>query len=124
MMHEMREIYTYKGKRYDEKALSKELHFDVSNARFDFLNRVGICRFHRMCDYKKSNRASFDYITPEGIKTGWQFGEKVFFDTEEERDAERAKFQKSREENKHRVELLNRLQELSTEELERIVANI
>ena len=124
MMHEMTEIYTYEGRRYDEKAMSEKLHLDVNNVRFSFLNRIGVHRFHRICDYKKSNKASFDYITLEDVKTGWQFGERVFFDTEEERDAERAKFQKSREENKYRVELLNRLQELSTEELERIVANI
>lgn len=124
MIHEIKEIYTYGGKRYDEKALSKKLQFDVGNAKFDFLNRMGIRRFRRICDYKKSNRASFDYITLKGVKTGWQFGEKIFFDTEEERDAERAKFQQTREESKHRIELLNRLQELSTEELEKIVASI
>lgn len=124
MMHEAREIRTYKGKRYTVEALSKELNVDVAKIGYKECKVLGISRLHYTTDYNTPNRASFEYITVEGIKRGWQFGERVFFDTEEERDAKREEYRIQREESKYRTQLLNKIKELRTEDLEAIVQMI
>lgn len=124
MMHEAIEIRTYRGKRYTAEALSKELNVDVTKIGHRRCEALGISRLHYTTDYNTSNRASFEYITVEGIKRGWQFGERVFFDTEEERDAKREEYRIQREEGKYRTQLLNKIKELRTEDLEVIVQMI
>lgn len=124
MMHEAIEIRTYRGKRYTVEALSKELNVDVTKIGYKGCKALGIGRLHYTTDYNTPHRASFEYITIEGTKRGWQFGERVFFDTEEERDAKREEYRIQREESKYRTELLNKIKELRTEDLEAIVKMI
>lgn len=78
----------------------------------------------KTCDYKKNN-GSFKYIDVDGTeKIAWQMGEKTWFDTQEERDQARIEYNKEYESKKYRTQLLERLKELSTEELEKLVKSI
>ena len=124
MRHELTELYTHNGKTYTAEALSKVIGKDITTIKYRELRELGCARKHCICNYNTPNKASFEYITINGVKTAWQFGEKTFFDTEEERDAAREEYRQTREQMKYRNELLKKIQELSTEELEKIIKNI
>ena len=124
MKHELRKLYKFEGKIYSLDGLSKVVGVDLTQMTTREIYRMGYNRFFRVCNYNNSNRASFKYYTAEGEKIGWQFGEQTYFDTEAERDAERARCQAIREESKRRTELLKKISELDTETLEKIVNNL
>jgi hypothetical protein len=124
MKHELTELYTYNSKTYTADALSKVIGKDITTMKLRELRELGCARKHCICNYNTPSKASFEYITINGVKTAWQFGEKTFFDTEEERDATREEYRQTREQMKYRNELLKKIQELSTEELEKIIKNI
>jgi hypothetical protein len=124
MRHELRKLFTFEKGIYTAEALSQKLGKDVLEIRYKELVEMGCHHFHRICDYKSPSKATFKYHTISGEKIGWQFGEKTYFDTEEERDAERVRCQKIREESKRRTELLNKLAELDTNTLEKIVNSL
>ena len=124
MKHELHELYRYDNEIYTLEALSKVIGQDLTQMKPIQRHRLGLNKFHRVCNYNTPSKASFEYITIEGVKIGWQFGEQTFFDTEEERDAMRAEYQKIREESKRRTQLLNRLAELDTDTLEKLINSL
>lgn len=124
MMHELRELYTYNNETYTADALSKVIGKDITTIRYRELTALGCSKKHCTCNYNTPTRASFKYNTINGIKTAWLYGEQTFFDTEEERDAVREERRQIREQMKYRNELLKKIQELSTEELEKIIKNL
>ena len=124
MKHELKELYSYNNKTYTAEALSNAIGKDVTVMKHRELRALGCARKHCICNYNTPSKASFEYITINGVKIAWQFGEKTFFDTEEERDTAREEYRQAREQMKYRNELLKKIQELSTEELEKIIKNI
>jgi hypothetical protein len=123
-MRNLNELFKHNGKIYDIEALSQELGKDLTTMTRREMLKMDLHTFHKVCDYKAPHRASFKYITLEGEKIGWQFGEKVFYDTEEERDQARKEYRLEYEAIKYRNKLLKQIQELSTEELEKIVNSL
>jgi len=124
MIHELHDLYSHEGKYYTVEALNEKVGYDITEFKYAERMDRGFRKVHRICDYNKPNRASFEYYTTEGVKVGWQYGERYFFDTEEERDEQREIYRRNREESKYRNELLKQIKELATEELEKIVAQI
>ena len=124
MMHYTKDLYTFKGKTYTKEALSKLLNKDVTTLTREEEYELKVSRKSGTCNYNTPNRASFEYITLQGIKTAWRFGEKVFYDTEEERDAMRKEYHEDRNDLMYRNKLLKQIEELSTEELEKILKNL
>lgn len=124
MKYELHKLFTFEKGIYTAEALSQKLGKNILEMKHTERVKMGCHRFHRICNYNSPLKASFKYHTISGEKIGWQFGEKTYFDTEEERDAERARCQKIREESKHRTELLNKLAELDTDTLEKIVNSL
>ena len=124
MRHDLKELYTYKGKTYTVEVLNKIIGKDITTMKHRELRELGCQRKHNICNYNTPSKASFNYYTINGVQTGWQFGEHTYFDTEEERDTAREEYKQTREQMKYRNELLKKIQELSTEELEKIIKNI
>ena len=124
MKHEINELFSYNNKIYDAQAMSKLLNVDITVLNFKERKALGCKKMlYRICDYNKPNKGSFKYNTVNGEKIAWQFGEKTFFDTEEERNQAREEYQASREESKYRNKLLAKINQLTTEELENILKN-
>ena len=121
MKHELKALYTFENKIYTPDALIQKLGKDITKMRYRERLELGCRHFHRVCDYKAPHKATFKYYTVEGEKTAWQFGETAYFDTEAERDEARENYKVMREASKHRTQLLNKLAELDTETLEKIV---
>lgn len=119
MKHSIEELYTIKGQRgiYSEDYLDK--HF-VRVAKKFLEQKEG--EAHRLS--YRSNAGALSVHTAKGVKIVYTIGEKVWYDTEEERDAVRAQNQKKKEENARRREALAKLEKLSTANLEKLVEKL
>ena len=102
MRHNLKELYKYENKIYTLKALSEMLKKDLTQMTYREIHNLGIHSFHRCCNYNTPSKATFEYITTEGVKIAWQFGEIAYFDTEAERDEARAEYLAYREEIAYR----------------------
>ena len=127
MKHEMKDLFKYNGKIYTSKALAAILKINPTEVKYFERKEKNIDIFRRICNYNTSTKASFIYYDLAGEKVAWQFGEKVFFDTEEERDKAREENKILREKNKERQICLNKIMEyysnMTTEELKKISKN-
>lgn len=78
--------------------------------------------------YKVAPNGMFKVQDVDGIKTLYMFGEKTWFDTEEERNEYRAQYHAKRDSqiayNKVKKQIMTRLDEMSIEELEYILEYI
>ena len=104
MKHEIKDLFKYNGKIYTAEALSIVIRKNVTIMTYREKEMYGCKRYFRTCNYNTPTKASFTYYDLAGEKIAWQFGEKVFFDTEEERDKAREEYKASREENKESID--------------------
>ena len=127
MKHEMKDLFKYNGKIYTSNALAVILKINPAEMKYFERKENNVNIFRRKCDYNTPTKASFTYYDLAGEKVAWQFGEKVFFDTEEERDKAREEHKAIREENRERQGYLNKIMEyysnMTTEELKKISKN-
>lgn len=83
MKHSMNELY----KTNNNRLFSIK---NIDNQKYKVSSKT--------CDYKV-NDGSFKYLDENNqIKTAWQYGEKTWFDTKEERDSYRAESNKAYDE--------------------------
>ena len=120
MMHTYEELYKIDGQKFYTRA-----YIEVNNIpkakRYD---REGWSK----CYSLGSNKDTINIYTALGVIKGYVYGEKTWFDTEEERDTYRAERNAERAEETKRNKMLKVIMEhyktLSTEELEKMVATL
>lgn len=121
MKHNVKELYKVNGEKfYTEDYLAiynipKAKSWDIRNG-WTVAHALG------------SNKDSFRIYTAEGVKIAYAYGEKTWFDTQEERDAYREEQNILRTITSHRnkvlKEITNKLNLMTTEELENFLKNM
>ena len=114
MKHSIKELYKINGaKFYTEDYLAK---YDIPKAK-SYALEAG----WSVARYLSPNTDEFRIYTVEGVKIGYAYGEKTWFDTREERDAYRAEQKIAREasgrKNKVIKKITEKLKTMSEEEL-------
>lgn len=126
MMHDIHELYSLENNPVRTRKEVLMTLAEVKRRGLSFKRDYELPYAMKMC-YKTNSSGClvFEYIDNGEIKKGYLFGEKTWFDTEEERAAYRAQYHKERNEKIKRKKLLSeimaRYEEMSTEELEAIV---
>lgn len=119
MMHSMDELYKINGQKFYTKDYI--IAHNVPK-RKSFGSNEGWSLALYACANKKGY---ITIITADGEKKGYLFGERAWFDTEEERDAYRAQRNAQMAENSKRNKMLKAImvhyESMSTEELEQVV---
>lgn len=118
MRHDMNELFHIVGnpKIYSKKAVE----FVNQPIRRDEARKGDAVRIHSKINSGKAFRI-YDEIDSKEYRLGYQFGEKTWFDTEEELKTAREEYQRERKEIHERNALLKELANLSTEELRKLV---
>ena len=114
MLHSINELYRAQG---SNKLLTKEASEIVQKHR----------PVHKASHYIH-HKDEVDVYDVNEIKTIYMFGEKTWFDTQEELDAHRAEYQKEqailRERNKIKKAIMAKLDDMTTEQLQAVLENI
>lgn len=118
MRHDMNELFHIVGnpKIYSAKAVE----FVNQSIRASKAQKGDAVRIHSKTNSGKPFRI-YDEINSKEYRLGYQFGEKTWFDTEEELKTAREEYQRERKEIHERNALLKELANLSTEELRKLV---
>ena len=125
MMHSIKEIY--------ESRLRKPMNFRCTLA-YCQANNISIYSYrtnrggeaHQLCTITTAGQ--FKYYDIDGMHIGYNYGQYVWFDTEEERDAYRTeqniKIAAERARNKVKKAIIERLDQMTIEELEEVLKKI
>lgn len=120
MMHTYEELYKIDGQKFYTRA-----YIELNN--IPKAKRYGKEGWSECCGLG-SNKDTINIYTALGVIKGYVYGEKIWFDTEAERDAYRVQRNAKREEETKRNKMLKVIMEyyktLSTEELEKMVASL
>lgn len=118
MRHDMNELFHIVGnpKIYSAKAVE----FVNQPIRASKAQKGDAVRINRKGNSGKAFRI-YDEIGSKEYRLGYQFGEKTWFDTEEELKTAREEYQRERKKIHERNALLKELANLSTEELRKLV---
>ena len=123
MMHNVNELFNINGAKLYTKDYIEAHNIPKRNI-YDIHNEGGWGHVYHI----NSSKSTFNYYTAEGKKVGYLYGEKTWFDTEEERDAYRAERNIERAEETKRNKMIKAITEhlknLPTEELEKIMATL
>ena len=119
MKHDINELYNIEGQRgiYSEDYLDK--YFVKVAPKRRLAEEGEACRV-----MYRVNNGSFNVHTANGVKVVYAIGEKTWFDTEEERDAERKANAEKRAEQARRRKAMEKLDKLSTKQLEKLVEKL
>ena len=126
MMHDIHELYSLEN---NPVRIRKEILMTLAEVKrrgLSLKRDYELPYAMKMC-YKTNSSGClvFEYIDNGEIKKGYLFGEKTWFDTEEERATYREQYHKERNEKirlkKLLAEIMAKYEEMSTEELEAIV---
>ena len=119
MKHSIEELYTIKGQRgiYSEDYLYDNFILTAENC---LVQREGeACRL-----MYRTNAGTLNVRTANGIKVVYTIGEKTWYDTQVERDEARKMNAKKHEENARRRAAMEKLDKLSTAQLEKLVMKL
>lgn len=118
MRHDMNELFHIIGKSKIYSA--KAVEFVNQPIRSRDVHKGDAVRISSKVNRGKAFRI-YDEIDSKEYRLGYQFGEKTWFDTEEELKTAREEYQRERKEIHERNILLKELATLSTEELRKLV---
>lgn len=114
MLHNINELYRAQG---SNKLLTKEAGEIVQKHR-------PVYKVHHYIHHKDA----VNVYDVDGVKTIYMFGEKTWFDTQEELDAHRAAYQKEQEKlkerNKIKKSIIAKLDNMTTEQLQAILESL
>ena len=120
MMHTYEELYKINGQKLYTWDYIEANNIPKSNRH----DNTGWSK----CYYLGPDKGTKNIHTAQGMRVVYTYGEKTWFDTEEERDAYRAERNAERAEETKRNKMLKVIMEhyktLSTEELEKMVATL
>jgi hypothetical protein len=132
MKHNINELYTLENVTTAKKIAT--LEYCKANAIPVVSWKLAqVCRRDNIpcaipCSHYVSNGKPLRVLDENGSKFVYMFGEKTYFDTQEELDSHRKAFQeqqaKEREINKLKKELLAKVEGMSAEELKKIIEKI
>lgn len=131
MKHSFRELYTlhnHKGTvRYATEAYINANNIPVDDFSHESLRNKGVLCAHYAL-YATSHIKPIKVLDTDGVKLIYLFGEKTWFDTEEERDAyrEQARIEREKEIERNKVKkaIIEKLDRMSKADLEKILENL